>query len=40
MLAFFQGQSSLNPNDVSGAINLHHIHVNVALEVVESVYHV
>jgi hypothetical protein len=34
---FFQGQSSLHPNDVSEAINLRHIHNNVPLDLVESV---
>jgi hypothetical protein len=33
----FQGQSSLHPNDVSGAIYVHQIHDNVPLEVVDCV---
>jgi hypothetical protein len=33
----FQGGSSLNPNDVSKAIDVYQIHDNVPLEVVESV---
>jgi hypothetical protein len=33
---FFQGQSSLHPNDVSEAIHVHQIHDIVPLEVVES----
>jgi hypothetical protein len=32
---FFQGESSLHPNDVSEAIHVHQIHDNVPLEVVE-----
>jgi hypothetical protein len=34
---FFQGQSSLHPNDVSEAIHVYQIHDNVPLEMVECV---
>jgi hypothetical protein len=34
---YFQGQSSLHPNDVSEAIHVHQIHDNVPLAVMERV---
>jgi hypothetical protein len=34
---FFQGESSLHPNDVSEAIHVHQIHDNVPVAVVECV---